>query len=156
MKHWCTSIFGLLLTLTLVPVVHAYPLDGYGDTGIRRLEASRLGHEGVIKGPKQPNGALLDTEQVDLRLLDHRDMELPPADPEFTKQIRRLLGGNADRYGFLSGSQMSRRAHLLLAVTRGDRFLSRADTQHILMHSEQLFCRHRSLSALRQSHFLAN
>jgi hypothetical protein len=99
MKHWYTSILSVLLTLALVPVIHAYPLDGYGDTGIRRLEASRLGHEGVIKGPKQPEGALLGTAQVDLRLLDHRDMDLPPADPEFTKQIRRLLGGDADRYG---------------------------------------------------------
>ena len=99
MKHWYASILSLLLSVALVPVIHAYPLDGYKDTGIRRLEASRLGHEGVIKGPKQPEGALLGTAQVDLRLLDHRDMDLPPADPEFTKQIRRLLGGNADRYG---------------------------------------------------------
>ena len=99
MKHRYTNILSLLLAVALVPVIHAYPLDGYEDTGIRRLEASRLGHEGVIKGPKQPEGALLGTAQVDLRLLDHRDMDLPPADPGFTKQIRRLLGGNADRYG---------------------------------------------------------
>ena len=29
----------------------AYPLDGYADTGIRRLEASRLADEGKDRGP---------------------------------------------------------------------------------------------------------
>ena len=79
--------------------VFAYPLDGYPDTGIRRLEASRLAHAGEITGPKQPAGALLPTTAVDLRLLEHANLDLPPADPAFTARIRELLGKNADRYG---------------------------------------------------------
>ena len=94
-----TAGFVLFLAAVLPGIGQAYPLDGYAETGIRRLEASRLAHEGVIKGAQQPPGALLPTTEVDLRLLNHRDMDLPAPDPEFTAQVRRLLGGNADRYG---------------------------------------------------------
>lgn len=77
----------------------AYPLDGYEETGIRRVEGSRLANEGVIRDVKQPPGALLGTGQVDLRLLDRREMDLPAPDPEFSRQIKALLGGEANRYG---------------------------------------------------------
>ena len=76
----------------------AYPLDGYEETGIRRVEGARLANEGLAVGGFQPPGAMLTTDQVDLRLLDD-NMTLPPADPEFTAQIVALLGENADRYG---------------------------------------------------------
>ena len=75
-----------------------YPLDGYEETGIRRVEGARMANEGLAVGGFQPPGAMLTTEQVDLRLL-HQDLTLPPADPEFTAQIVTLLGENADRYG---------------------------------------------------------
>lgn len=88
-----------ICALLSLPAAHAYPLDGYPETGISRVEGSRLAAEGIIKGPKQPPGAMLSTEQVQLRLLDHRDMDIPPPDPEFTAQVTRLLGGNASRYG---------------------------------------------------------
>jgi hypothetical protein len=97
-----TLVLGLALTLpvlTLPVLTQAYPLDGYAETGIRRLEASRLANEGVIKGSRQPPGAQLSTDQVDLRLLAYPDLDLPPADAAFTKQIVKLLGGNAGRYG---------------------------------------------------------
>jgi hypothetical protein len=89
----------LLVLLWLPDVGSAYPLDGYAESGIRRVEGARLAVEGVITGTKQPPGALKPLAQVDLRLLDHRDLDLPPADPEFTAQIVRLLGNEADRYG---------------------------------------------------------
>ena len=88
-------LFALLLTATSAM---AYPLDGYEETGIRRVEGSRMAHEGLAKGGPQPPGALLPTEQVDLRFLG-KDAALPPADPAFTSQIVTLLGENADRYG---------------------------------------------------------
>jgi len=87
------------VALALPTLGRAYPLDGYPETGIRRLEASRLAQEGVIKDHQLPPGALLASDQVDLRLLDAPDLELPPADPAFSEQITRLLGSNADRYG---------------------------------------------------------
>ncbi|MFM1892458.1 MAG: hypothetical protein RLZ44_1535 [Pseudomonadota bacterium] len=108
------------LTLGVTPVLtQAYPLDGYADTGIRRLEASRLANEGAIRGPRQPAGALLATGQVDLRLLDHPNLDLPPADPAFTAQIVRLLGGNADSYG-IAVLDLSDPANPRYAEHRGD------------------------------------
>ena len=90
----------LLLVLAAAPVLSgAWPLDGYSETGIRRVEGERLINEGVISGRQQPAGGRLTTAQVDLRLLDYRDMELPAPDPAFTRQIVKLLGSNAGRYG---------------------------------------------------------
>ncbi len=89
----------LIITLFLPSLAVAYPLDGYEDTGIRRVEGFRLITEGKIKGRKQPPGARLSTEQVDLRLLDHADMPLPAPDPAFSAQIKKLLGAEASRYG---------------------------------------------------------
>jgi len=91
-----------LLSFTLIaasPAAQAYPLDGYEETGIRRVEGARLANEGLAKGGKQPPGALLPTEQVGLRLLNHKNLTLPKTDPAFTAQIEALLGANADRYG---------------------------------------------------------
>jgi len=90
----------LAAVLLAAPVtLLAYPLDGYEDTGIRRVEGSRLATEGLALGGIQPPGALLTTEQVDLRLLDRQDLTLPPPDPEFTAEIRGLLGEHAGAYG---------------------------------------------------------
>jgi hypothetical protein len=97
MKHLETGL--LLLLLCLPGVVNSYPLDGYEESGIRRVEGARLAVEGVITGTKQPPGALKPLAEVDLRLLDHRDLDLPSPDPAFTAQIVRLLGSEADRYG---------------------------------------------------------
>ena len=76
----------------------AYPLDGYEDTGIRRVEGARLATEGLVKGSAQPAGALLTTDQVDLRLTG-RNIIMPAADPAFTAQIKKLFGNNAGSYG---------------------------------------------------------
>ncbi len=64
-------IVPLLLTLGIPSLVTAYPLDGYGETGIRRVEGARMANEGLVPGRKQPPGALLSTAEVDLRLLDY-------------------------------------------------------------------------------------
>ncbi len=76
----------------------AYPLDGYEETGIRRVEGARLANEGLAKGGSQPPGALLPTDQVDLRFVG-KNIALPAADPALTSSIQALLGDNADRYG---------------------------------------------------------
>jgi hypothetical protein len=78
----------------------SYPLDGYRYTGIARLEGYRLAREGKIRGSALPSGAFLGIDQVQLRLLNHRDIGLPEPDAELTNQIGRLLGEEADRYGF--------------------------------------------------------
>ena len=90
----------LVLSVLIVPaLVQAYPIDGYTETGIRRVEGVRLVEEGTIPGTKQPPGALLPTAAVDLRLLDYRNMELPSPDPLFTKEVLGLLGSRANQYG---------------------------------------------------------
>ena len=95
-------ITGTLLSIPLLlapGLANAYPLDGYAETGIRRVEGSRLANEGLVRDSKQPPGALLSTAQVDLRLLAHKNLELPPPDPAFSREIVQLLGDNASKYG---------------------------------------------------------
>ncbi len=111
-------VFGLLTSLA-ASVSHAYPIDGYAETGIRRVEGARLAHEGLAKGGKQPPGALLTTEQVDLRLLDYKDIDLPAPDPAFTAQVKKLLGNEADRYG-IAVLDLSNPAKPRYAEYRGD------------------------------------
>jgi hypothetical protein len=97
MKSRILTLLGIAILVSAT--AGAYPIDGYDDTGIRRLEAYRLINLGEIEGTKPANGALLPTSAVDLRLTGHKNLEIPPSDPEFTRQIRQLLGENADSYG---------------------------------------------------------
>ena len=99
MKRWLYVTAAILFAMISGRLM-AYPLDGYNDTGITRVEAARLAHEGLIKSIiKQTPGALLRTRQVDIRLRDYPEFELPAVDPLLSKQIQALLGDNADRYG---------------------------------------------------------
>lgn len=96
--QWLTAL--LCLLLLSATWAQAYPLDGYNETGIRRTEGARLANEGIIADVKQPPGALLNTDQVDIRLTDQQDFQLPPADPLLSEEIIKLLGDHADVYGF--------------------------------------------------------
>ncbi len=98
MKTLQTCI-GILLLLSAASLCMAYPLDGYRETGIRRLEAARLAVLGKMRGRKLPPGALLPTGLVDLRLLGHRDLKLPEPDPEFTAHVGKLLEDKTKCYG---------------------------------------------------------
>lgn len=99
MHRVLTCLAGLLAVLpaSLLP----YPLDGYDETGIRRIEASRLANEGRVLGGKQPPGAMLTTGQLKLQLTETEMTLPPPPDPAFTAQIIALLGTQADRYSLL-------------------------------------------------------
>ena len=90
-----SSVLIVIAMLVVTFTVMAYPLDGYEETGIRRVEGARLANEGLAVGGFQPPGAMLTTEQVDIRFLG-KDVSLPSADAAFTKQIRDLLGDQAD------------------------------------------------------------
>ena len=92
------TLFILMASLS-GPAAHAYPIDGYADTGIRRVEGARLANEGLVKDSKQPPGGLLTTAQVDLRLLGHKDLDLPAPDPAFTADLLKLMGSDAGSYG---------------------------------------------------------
>jgi len=108
-----------LATMLLPTLTGAYPLDGYKETGIRRVEGARLANEGIVPGRKQPAGALLSTDEVNLRLLNHRNMDLPPPDPAFSKQLVRMLGSSAANYG-IAVLDISDPAHPVYGEHRGD------------------------------------
>ncbi|MBW2487554.1 MAG: serine hydrolase [Deltaproteobacteria bacterium] len=84
--------------LMIAATCGAYPLDGYAYTGIARVEAYRLAMEGKVRAPRQPPGALLSIDQVDIRLAAGFDFEIPPPDTEFAARVKNLLGDEADRY----------------------------------------------------------
>ena len=115
-RPWCIAI---LISLVFPATVQAYPIDGYADTGIRRIEGVRRVEDGIIKGRKQPPGALLPTQSVDLRLLDHRNMDLPEPDPAFTREVLALLGDQSNRYG-VAVLDLSDAASPRYAEHRGD------------------------------------
>jgi len=90
----------LLLALLLLPGAAAgYPLDGAAATGILRLEGYRLAQAGKVPGHRLPPGATLLRGEVDLRLLAAPQLEIPAADPDFSREVRALLGADAERYG---------------------------------------------------------
>ena len=96
------SFYAILIFVcsALSPPAFGYPLDGYESTGILRLEYQRKIQEGEIDGRKRPgSGELMPLDMVRLRMLDHKDFELPPADPQLSTQIKNLIGPEADRYG---------------------------------------------------------
>jgi hypothetical protein len=73
----------------------AYPIDAYEETGIARLEGFRLASEGKVAGNRLPPGALLNSEQIQLRLQDQPDFAIPAPDAELGRRIVGLLGDAA-------------------------------------------------------------
>lgn len=111
----------LALTLPIFPTgpAGAWPLDGYPDTGIRRLEYDRLVVAGEFQGTAPPVGARLPTSAIDLRLTGLADLDLPTPDPAFTDEIKGLLGVNADVYA-LAVLDLSDLDDITYAEWRGD------------------------------------
>jgi hypothetical protein len=87
MKQWV-----LLGAIVFSTAVSSYPMDGYDYTGIKRLEQARLTQEGKFAGKPQPSGGTLPLEQVDIRLRDRPDFEIPPPDPAFTGKLEDIVG----------------------------------------------------------------
>lgn len=111
-------LFTVLLATVMVGTARAYPLDAADETGIERLAGYRLASEGRISGNRLPPGALLDRDQIHLRLDDRPDFALPPADPALTRRIVGLLGADASRYS-VSVLDISDPAHPVYAEHNG-------------------------------------
>ena len=94
-------VFRFIISVFLLcPMLSAaWPIDGYPDTGIRRLEEQRMIAAGELKGTGQPAGGRWPTEAVDIRLTQRPDLRLPAADAALTEKLLELLGDDADRYG---------------------------------------------------------
>lgn len=80
-----------------------YPLDGDGETGIRRLTAYRLIHQGRMPGSlRLPPGALLPSSAIRLRLEDGDPaFDLgphTPKDPELQAALERIVGARDPSY----------------------------------------------------------
>lgn len=88
----------LIMSFLLSFSASGYPLFGSEDTQIGRLEMQRLIENGERRGAKQPNGGLLSLDQVDIRLQDKPEMNLPEPDAQLAREIRRFLGKNQSRY----------------------------------------------------------
>ena len=94
-----------------------YPLDGYSDTGIARLEGYRQAQSGAVKGRRLYPGANLPTRAIRLRLQNHTGMGIPAPDPELNRALRGIVHGNygvslldlsnpsRPRYAEVNGSQ---------------------------------------------------
>jgi hypothetical protein len=89
----------MIFLLCFAEAVSAWPIDGYPDTGIRRLEADRLVLAGELEGTRPLPGARWTTGEVDLRLLDRPGFGLPEPDADLTAAVAELLGEQAEHYG---------------------------------------------------------
>ena len=92
-------IVSCLLALLFPALASGWPIDGYPDTGIRRLEEQRLIAIGELPGSGQPPGGRWPTSAVDIRLLDRPDFKIPAVDETLSGEILEMLGEKADRYG---------------------------------------------------------
>jgi len=87
------TLLTLLVSCLAAGPLAAYPLDAYPETGIKRLEAFR------VLGRVLPEGAMLPSEGVTLRLENYPNFEIPAADPELSTAIVETLGADAPHYG---------------------------------------------------------
>ncbi|MEL7448994.1 MAG: hypothetical protein AAFN78_07275 [Pseudomonadota bacterium] len=94
-KGWCA---GLAAAAAVVSAgwqtqVEAYPLDGFGYSGIKRVLYSERIQTGEIQRRKQPHGATLPLALVTPRMAgDVRGLLPVEPDAEFSRELERLLG----------------------------------------------------------------
>ncbi len=98
MKKLSIKALTLFILLVAIEQNQAYPIFDSENREIRRLEAVRLIQQGELRGSKQPSGALLSLEQVDIRLANQKYLEIPEIDEAFTRKVKRYLRGNLNRY----------------------------------------------------------
>jgi len=95
------SLFGASLALS-TGVASGYPLDGEAVSGIRRLEGYRIAQD-LPTGAKLTPGALLDVDDIELRLLgyDGEDFDKQPEDAELAQGLRTLFEGRDPSYSLV-------------------------------------------------------
>lgn len=79
----------------------AYPIDGYKNTGIRRLLRLQAVLDGLVKETKPLKGQQKSINDIKLNLLGERGdslATLPEPDPELQKGINALFGGLSSAY----------------------------------------------------------
>ena len=91
-----TLVAGALLSATHAG---AYPLDGYQETDIARLDAYWLARNVIIEQKILPKGIFWPSEDIKMRLFDNSKYTLPAPDAALSAKIRKMLGPDANSYG---------------------------------------------------------
>ena len=98
-----TSRAGTLAPLLFATFVagssSAYPLDGAETTAIPRLEAYQQVLKGSVRGPHIVPGAQYPGARIELALASRPDFQIPAPDPELSRRLASLAGGDASVYG---------------------------------------------------------
>lgn len=97
MKHTVYALLGVSLIL-ITGMMGPYPIDGYEQTGIRRLERLRLITEGKLAGNPPPQGALKKWADITLHLKYTPHLDLPEPDPTLESKIAKLFAGRNASY----------------------------------------------------------
>lgn len=97
-SFWMRGVGGLLAGLVLPSVAAAYPLDGYPNSGITRVEGFRIAQKNS-GGKVLPPGADLTTDKIVLSLQHEPDFEIPAPDPRLSQMLKDELGADAGGYG---------------------------------------------------------
>ncbi len=93
-----SSIVAATVLVFAAGLAAAYPLDGYPNTGLTRVEGFRLAQKNS-GGKVLPPGADLTTDKIVLSLQHRPDFEIPAPDAAFSRQLREELGSDAGGYG---------------------------------------------------------
>lgn len=90
-----------LVLFSTTDSTQGYPIDGYAETGIRRLERVRLIAAKQLSGPVPVSGALKPTSEIVLHLPGVRGAgleEVPEADPELQERLEALFPNRHESY----------------------------------------------------------
>ncbi len=90
-------LFGALMTAGTT--TNAYPIDGYLETGISRLEYYRLSDTGEVNGKTLHEGAKRTTDEIRPRLINvEGHSALPKADKSVSARLAPLIPDQPGRY----------------------------------------------------------
>lgn len=92
----------LVLTLALLwtgAPAGGYPLDGFPETGMIRLEAYRLAAQGSSRPDFLTEGEMLPTTAIRLSLLGQKNFSIPAPDPQLSARLEDIIGADAPYYG---------------------------------------------------------
>jgi len=100
MRRTTTGVLALLLSIAWGGTpAGSYPLDGFADTGMIRLEAYRLAAQGTARPDFLTEGEMLPSMAITLSLKDEPGFEIPAPDPELSSRLKEIIGSDAPRYG---------------------------------------------------------
>ncbi len=108
------------------PTLSAYPIDGYQQTGIRRLACLQQIVDGRRKGGMPPAGALKPTAQITLHLTDTAGAfkdRWPAVDPQLQSRIDALFPNRDESYS-LAVVDITPGRPARMAVRQADRAFS--------------------------------